>query len=180
MGRDAFYSPNNSPSSAQNTSGIEGHMLLLGQMKQNSQTFVTFPFGDEKKRKTCCWIVVQWAHKHHIKTDCPVSFKAFVSVSWWGVWVQLALMAKPQSSHSEWALLRWHTHTYMQTHLYKPLTDLATMHHPSITRKLWGTFWLILDNKDRAGQRCLWWAWHSSTFRSVKMSYSLLAYESWV
>lgn len=53
-----------------------------GQMKQNSQAFVVLPFGGWKKRQICCLVVVQRAHKYHIKTHRPVSSKAFVSVSW--------------------------------------------------------------------------------------------------
>lgn len=48
-----------------------------GQMKQNSQAFVGLPFGDEKKRQICCWVVVQWAHKYLIKTHRPVSLGGF-------------------------------------------------------------------------------------------------------
>lgn len=73
----------------------------LGQMKQNSGFFVLLPFGGRKKRQICCWVIVQWAHKHHIKTDRPVTFKVFVSVSWYRVTVHSALMAKPKSFVSD-------------------------------------------------------------------------------
>lgn len=53
-----------------------------GQMKQNSQAFVVLPFGGEKKRQICCWVVVQWAHKYRMKIHRAVSCEAFVSASW--------------------------------------------------------------------------------------------------
>lgn len=142
-----------------------------GQMKQNTLPFVAFPFGEKKNRQICCWVVVQWAHKYHIKIHRPIPLEAFVPVPRLRVWMLFGLMAKPHSSWSEWALQQAPIiRTFTHTHTRKILHWRAEMHHPSITTKLWEALLLISDNEDGAGQRRLRRAWHllTSTFCSVK------------
>lgn len=137
-----------------------------GQMKQNSQAFVSIPFGGKVEKgnllKGRSSLGPQLSHKNSL-----VCFS------------QRPLSASHDKEHRS-SSPRWRNHKVLalnergqDTHTNSSLAWQKCIINLSGERPR-EVLWLIQDNEDRAGQRCLRRAWHRSTIHSVKTPFLCL------